>query len=38
LAKEDRHLVPEHDDFDGQIEVVGPLQEEDLDGPEESEI
>jgi hypothetical protein len=24
------HLVPEHDDLDGQIEVVGPLHEEDL--------
>ena len=38
LPSEDRHLVPEHDDLDGQIGVVGPLQAEDLDGPKEGEI
>jgi hypothetical protein len=38
LPSEDGHLVAEHDDPDGQIGVVGPLQSEDLDGPEEGEI
>ena len=38
LATENRHLVAEHDHFDGQIGVVGPLQEEDLHGPDEGEI
>jgi hypothetical protein len=38
LATEDGHLVPEHDDLDGQIGVVGPLQAEDFNGPEEGEI
>ena len=30
--------MAEHDDLDGQIGVVGPLQAEDLHGPEEGEI
>ena len=38
LATEDRHLVPEHDDLDGQIGLVGPFQAEDLNGPEEGEV
>jgi len=38
LASEDGHLVSEHDDLNGQIGVIGPLQAEDLDGPEEGEI
>lgn len=38
LPTEDGDLVAEHDDFDGQIGVVGPLQAEDLDGPEEGEV
>ena len=28
LPSEDCHLVPEHDDLDGQIGLVGPLQAE----------
>ena len=38
LPAEDGHLMAEHDDLDGQIGVVGPLQAEDLLGPEEGEI
>jgi hypothetical protein len=38
LPSEDGHLVSEHDDLNGQIGVIGPLQAEDLDGPEEGEI
>jgi hypothetical protein len=38
LATEDGHLVSKDNDLDGQIGVVGPLQEEDLDGPDEGEI
>ena len=38
LATEDRHLMPEHDDLDGQIGLVGSSQAEDFDGPEEGEI
>jgi hypothetical protein len=38
LPAEDGHLVAEHDNLDGQIGVVGPLQEEELDGPDEGEI
>jgi hypothetical protein len=38
LATENRHLVTEHDDLDGQIGDLGPLQSEDLHGPEEGEI
>ena len=38
LPSEDCHLVSEHDDLNGQIRVIGPLQAEDLDGPEEGEI
>jgi hypothetical protein len=38
LPSKDRHLVTEHDDFDGQSGVVGPLQAEDLQGPEEGEV
>jgi hypothetical protein len=38
LATEDHHLVPKHDDLDGQIGVVGPPQEEDLDDSKEGEI
>jgi hypothetical protein len=38
LPSEDGHLVTENDDLDGQIRVVGPLQAEDLHGPEEGEI
>jgi len=38
LATEDRHLVPEHDDLDGQIGLVGPLPAEDLNRPKEGEI
>ena len=30
--------MPKHNDLDGQIRVVGPLQAEDLDGPEKGEI
>ena len=30
--------MPEHDNLDGQIGVVRPLQEEDLDGSKEGEI
>jgi len=38
LATEDRHLVTEHDDFDGQIGLVGSSPAEEFDGPEEGEI
>jgi hypothetical protein len=38
LPTKDGNLVAEHDDLDGQIGLVGPLQAEDLDGPEEGEI
>ena len=38
LATEDRHLVTEHDDFDGQIGLVGSSPAEAFDGPEEGEI
>jgi len=38
LAAEDRHLVPEHDDLNGQIGLVRPLAAEDLNRPEEGEI
>jgi hypothetical protein len=38
LAKEDRHLVTEHDNLDGKIGLVRPLQPEDLDDPEEREV
>ena len=38
LSSKDGHLVSKHNDFDGQIRVVVPMQEEDLDGPEEGEI
>ena len=38
LAPEDGHLVAEHDDFDGQVGVVGSSEAEDLHGPEEGEI
>jgi hypothetical protein len=38
LSSEKCHLVPEHDDFDGQIGVVRPVQAKDLRGPEESKI
>jgi len=38
LSTEDRHLVSEHDDLDGQLRVVRPLQAEDFNGPEEGEI
>jgi hypothetical protein len=38
LPSEDGNLVTEHDDLNGQIGVIGPLQAEDLDGPEEGEI
>jgi hypothetical protein len=37
LATEDRH-VPEHDDLDGQIGLVGPLPAQDLNRPKEGEI
>jgi hypothetical protein len=30
--------MTEHDDLDDQIGVLGPLQPEDLDGPDEGEI
>ena len=38
LSAEDGHLMTEHDDLDGQIGLIGPLQAEDLHGPEEGEI
>jgi hypothetical protein len=38
LPSQDGNLVPEHDHLDGQTGVVGPLQTEDLHGPEEREI
>jgi len=38
LPAKDSHLVAEHDNLDGQIGMVGPLQSEDLHGPEEDEI
>jgi hypothetical protein len=38
LPAEDGNLVTEHDDLDGQIGLVRPSQEEDLDGPEEGDI
>jgi len=38
LPPKDRHLVAEHDHFDRQFGVIGPLQEEDLHGPKEDEI
>jgi len=31
-----RHEVAEHNDFDGQIRVVGPIQAEHLDVPEKA--
>jgi hypothetical protein len=37
LPSKDGHLVSKHNDLDGQIRVVGPLQAEDLDGPEDVE-
>jgi len=38
LPAENGHLVTEHDDLDSQIGVVGPLEAEDLHGPEEGEV
>jgi hypothetical protein len=38
LRAEDGNLVSEHADLGGQIGLVRPLQEEDLDGPEEGDI
>ena len=38
VATEDRHLVTEHDHFDSQIGLVGPLPTEDLNRPEHGEI
>ena len=38
LSTEDHHLVSEQDDLDGQIGLVGPLQAEDLNRPEEGEV
>ena len=38
LSTEDRHLVSEHDDLDGQIGIVGPLPAEHLNRPEEGEV
>jgi hypothetical protein len=38
LPSQHGNLVTEHDDFDGQIGVIGPLKAENLQGPEEGEI
>jgi hypothetical protein len=38
LPSQHGDLMTEHDHFDGQIGVVGPLQAEDLHGSDEREI
>jgi len=38
LAKEDCHLVTEHDDLDGQIVGVTTTETQQLQGPDEGEV